>query len=160
VDTVAAKVPSKLRFQLSRRDLFDIIRITAAQRPLRRVALPALAGFVFLGHAVDGNYGKGLVWAFTVAALYWGVSHLMFLLNVYGAANESLLAAQEIELQDDQMVVTSEHSTEKFLKPDVPDVKIAGSHLEITTDTGKLVFLERSFEDPQDYQTLKNWLKG
>ena len=150
----------RLNFQLSRRDLYDIIRITASQRPFRRMALPALAGFVFLGHAVDGNYGKGVLWAVIVAALYWGVSHLMFLLNVYGAANESLLAAQEIELLDDQLVVTSEHSTETFAKPEPSEVKVAGSHLIVTTGMGKLVFLERSFDDQQDYQILRNWLKG
>lgn len=120
--------------------------------------MPALAGFVFLGHAFDGNYGKGLVWAVTVGALYWGVSQLMFWLNVYGAGNVTLLASQEIELQDDQMVVTSEHSTEKFLKPEPPDIHVADEHLVITTSTGKLVFLERSFEAPEDYMALRNWL--
>ncbi len=150
----------RLTFQLSRRDLYDIIRITAAQRPFRRVALPALAGFVFLGHAIDGNYGKGLVWAVTVGALYWGVSQFMFWLNVYGVGNETLLAPQEMELQDDLMVVTSEHSREEFLKPDTLDVKTTDEHLVITTITGKLVFLKRSFEDPEDFQTLKDWLKG
>jgi hypothetical protein len=30
----------------------------------------------------------------------------------------------------------------------------------ISTSTGKLVFLERSFDDPEDFQTLKNWLKN
>jgi hypothetical protein len=151
---------SRLKFQLTRRDLYDIIRITAAQRPFRRVAMPALAGFVFLGHAIDGNYDKGLVWAVLMGALYWGVSHFMFWINVYGAGNETLLAPQEIELQDDQIVVTSEHSTEKFLKPDAVDVRFTDEHLVISTSTGKLVFLERSFDDVEDFQTLKNWLKS
>jgi hypothetical protein len=151
---------SRLKFQLTRRDLYDIIRITAAQRPFRRVAMPALAGFVFLGHAIDGNYDKGLVWAVLMGALYWGISHFMFWINVYGAGNETLLAPQEIELQDDQIVVTSEHSTEKFLKPDAVDVRLTDEHLVISTSTGKLVFLERSFDDPEDFQTLKNWLKN
>ena len=150
--------PRRFRFAHSRKDLYDIIRITAAQRPFRRVSMPALAGFVFLGHAIDGNYDKGLIWAVIMGALYWGISHFMFLLNVYGAANESLLAPQEIELQDDQMVITSEHVTEKFLKPDASDVKAANEHVVITTSTGKLVFLQRSFEVPGDFQILKDWL--
>jgi len=120
--------------------------------------MPALAGFVFLGHAIDGNYDKGLVWAVIVGALYWGISHIMFWINIYGAGNETLLAPQEIELQEDQMVVTSEYSTEKFLKPDPSDVRIVDEHLVITTSTGKLVFLERSFEVPGDFNILKDWL--
>ena len=148
----------KLNFQLSRRDLYDIIRISAAQRPFRRVAMPALAGFVFLGHAIDGNYDKAIVWACIVGFLYWGISHAMYWLNVYGAANETLLAPQQIELLEDEMVVTSEYSTERFLKPDPADVKTAGEHLVITTSTGRLVFLEGSFEVPGDYQMLKSWL--
>ncbi|MDF1525183.1 MAG: hypothetical protein P1S59_02770 [bacterium] len=148
----------RLKFQHSRRDLYDIIRITASQRPFRRVAMPALAGFVFLGHAIDGNYDKGLVWAVLMGALYWSISHIMFWINVFGAGNVTLLAPQEIELQDDLMVVTSEHSTEKFLKPDTADVKVTNEHLVITTSTGKLVFLERSFEIPGDFEILKAWL--
>jgi hypothetical protein len=84
----------------------------------------------------------------------------MFWLNVYGAGNETLLAPQKIELQDDQMVVTSEYSTEKFLKPDASDVRVSDEHLVITTSTGKLVFLERSFDVPEDFKTLENWLKS
>jgi len=84
----------------------------------------------------------------------------MFLLNVYGAGNDSLLVPQEIELQDDQLVVTSEHSTEKFLRPDPSEVKTTGKYVVITTTTGKLVFLERSFDVPEDFQILKNWLKS
>jgi len=150
----------RLNFQLSRKDLYDIIRITASQRPFRRVAMPALAGFVFLGHAIDGNYDKGIVWAVLMGGLYWSISHIMYWINVYGAGNQTLLAPQEIELQDDQMVVTSEYTTEKFLKPDASDVRVADEHAVITTSTGKLVFLERSFEDVEDFQTLKNWLKS
>ena len=152
--------PDTLQFALSRKDLYDIIRITAGQRPFRRVAMPALAGFVFLGHAIDGNYDKGLVWAVVVGALYWGISHFMFWLNVYGAGNETLLAPQEIKLLDDSMIVTSEHSREEFLKPDTSDVRATDENLVITTITGKLVFLKRSFEDPEDFQTLTSWLKG
>jgi hypothetical protein len=126
---------SRLKFQLTRRDLYDIIRITASQRPFRRVAMPALAGFVFLGHAIDGNYDKGLIWAVVVGALYWSISHFMFWLNVYGAGNQTLLAPQEIM-----------------------DVKATDDYFVITTSTGKLVFLERSFEDPKDFQILKSWL--
>jgi len=148
----------RLNFQHSRRDLYEIIRITASQRPFRRVAMPALAGFVFLGHAIDGNYDKGLVWAVLMGALYWSISHIMFWLNVYGAGNVSLLAPQGIELQDDQMVVTSEHSTEKFLKPDASEVKAVDEYVVITTSTGKLVFLERSFENAEDFLLLKSWL--
>jgi len=122
--------------------------------------MPALAGFVFLGHAIDGNYDKGLVWAVLMGGLYWGISHFMFWINVYGAGNQTLLAPQEIELQDDLMVVTSEHTTEKFLKPEPPDIHVADEHLVITTSTGKLVFLERSFEVPEDFQTLKSWLQS
>ena len=150
----------KLTFQHSRRDLYDIIRITAAQRPFRRVAIPALAGFVFLGHAIDGNYDKAILWAVIVGLLYWGISHGMFWLNIYGAGNETLMAPQEIELQDDQMVVTSEYSTEKFLKPDTSDVKTTDDYVVITTSTGKLVFLERAFGNVEDYQILRNWLKS
>jgi hypothetical protein len=84
----------------------------------------------------------------------------MFWLHVYGTSNETLLAPQEIELTEDVMVVTSEHSTEKFLKPDPSDVKTGDDHLIITTITGKLVFMESSFENAEDYLILKNWLKG
>jgi hypothetical protein len=93
-----------------------------------------------------------------VGALYWSISHFMFWLNVYGAGNQTLLSPQEIELQEDQMVVTSEYSTERFLKPDTMDVKATDDYFVITTSTGKLVFLERSFEDPKDFQILKSWL--
>ena len=151
---------TRLKFQHSRRDLYDIIRITAAQRPFRRVAMPALAGFVFLGHAIDGNYDKAIVWACIVGFLYWGVSHFIFWLNIYGAGNETLMAPQEMELLNDMMVVTSEHSEEKFLKPDPLDVKVEDEHLVISTSTGKLVFLERAFEDAEDYRTLKSWLQS
>ena len=150
----------KIHFSHSRKDLYDIIRITAAQRPFRRVAMPALAGFVFLGHAIDGNYDKGIVWGVIIGFLFWGISHFMFWLNVYGAGNETLLVPQVMELTDDMMVVTSEHSEEKFLKPQPEDVRIFDDHLVITTSTGKLVFLERSFDEPQDFQTMKSWLKG
>ncbi|UCF89552.1 MAG: hypothetical protein JSV70_04795 [bacterium] len=149
---------TRLTFQLTRRDLYDIFRITAAQRPFRRVAMPGLALFVFLGHALDGNYDKGIVWAVIVGGLYWGVSQIMYLLHVYGAANESLLSPQQIVLSDELMAVTSEYSREEFLKPDPSDVHVAQEYLVIATSTGRLVFLKRSFHDPQDYEELKNWL--
>ena len=148
----------KLTFQLTRRDLYRIIRIIAGQRPFRKVAMPGLAGLVFLGHALDGNYGKGLVWAVLVALLYWGVSQIMFLLHVYGASNQTLLVPQEIALSEDRMVVTSEHSREELMKPEAADVRVFGHHVVITTSSGKLVFLERSFDAPGDYQKLKSWL--
>jgi hypothetical protein len=157
-ESVSTKPTQRLGFALSRKDLFDIIRITASQRRFRRIAMPGLAGLVFLGHAIDGNYDKGIAWAIIVGFLYWSISHIMFWLNVYGAGNETLLAPQEIELLDDMMVVTSEHSTEKFLKPDTLDVKATDEHVVITTSTGKLVFLERSFDEPESYRILKDWL--
>ena len=75
--------------------------------------MPGLAGFVFLGHAIDGNYDKGIAWAIIVGFLYWSISYIMFWLNVYGAGNETLLAPQEVELTEDMMVVTREHSTHR-----------------------------------------------
>lgn len=150
----------RLTFQYSRKDLYDVFSITAAQRPFRRVAMPALAGFVFLGHAIDGNYDKAIIWAVIVAFLYWSISHGMYWLHVYGAANETLMAPQELELLDDMMVVTSEYSTEKFLKPDPLDVHVDDEHVVVSTSTGKLVFLEGSFEKAEDYLSLKGWLKS
>jgi hypothetical protein len=148
-----------LEFQLSKKDLFGIVRISAARRPLRKVAVPVLAGLVFLGHSLDGDYLEGLLWAVGVAVLYWGLSNLMYILNVYGAANDSFLAPQQIILQEDQMVVTSEHSAEEFARPDPSEVKTAEKYLVIGAGKSSLVFLKRSFKKPEDYETLKNWLK-
>jgi hypothetical protein len=147
-----------LKFQLSRRDLYGIVRINAARRVFRKVAVPLLSGFVFLGHSLDGEYLEGLVWAVGVAVLYWGASNIMYILNVYGAANETLLVPQEITLHEDRMVVNSEHSTEDFARPDPADVKAGDRHLVITMDSGSLVFLKRSFKTPGDFQVLKDWM--
>ena len=73
---------------------------------------------------------------------------------------ERFLHPQEMELVDDMMVVTSEHSEEKFLKPDPLDVKVEDEHVVISTSTGKLVFLERAFDNAEDYRTLKSWLQS
>ncbi|MDF1536700.1 MAG: hypothetical protein P1S46_09415 [bacterium] len=148
----------KLKFQLTRRDLYEVIRITASRRPLRRIALPGLAGLVLIGHTMDGNYLKGVIWAVAVAGLYWGVSQGMFLLHTYGGNNETLLVPQEIQLFDDRMVVTSEHGTEEFARPEPGSVRPAGSHLLIDTGGGSLVFLKGSFVDPGDYEILRSWL--
>ncbi|UCG39105.1 MAG: hypothetical protein JSV00_02405 [bacterium] len=150
-----------LRFRLSRRDLYDIIRVNAASRPFRKVAMPALAGFVFLGHAVDGNYLKGALWAGGVAAIFWGVSQLMYLLYAYGGANETLLAPQEIELRDGTMIVTSEHSREQFPRPEPEAVKVSGGFLVVSRgERDRLVFTRRSFEREEDFQALKGWMVG
>lgn len=158
MDQITVLEDPVLKFRLSRKDLYSIVRITAARRPLRKVAVPALAGFVFLGHSLDGRYIEGLVWGAGVAALYWGLSNLMYLLNVYGSSNESFLVPQEITLHEDKMVVTSEHSTEEFTRPDQMDVKSAAKHLVIDMGKNSLVFLKRSFEVPGDFQVLKDWL--
>jgi len=160
VDQVQGTGGTGLRFQLSRKDLYRIVRINASRRPLRKVAVPALAGLVFLGHALDGKYVDGLLWGAGVAALYWGLSNLMYILNVYASGNESFFVPQEITLHDDRMVVTSENSTEEFHRPDPGDVKTAENHLAIAMGRNSLVFLKRSFESPEDYQILKEWLKN
>lgn len=150
---------TRIKFQLSRKDLYAIVRLKAAQRTFRRVAVPALAGFVFLGHSMDGRYVEGLLWAAGVAVAYWGVSNLMYILHVYGAANESLLVPQEIDLHEDRLVITSEHSREEFTRPYPSEVKAAEKYVVIGTGKSSLVFLKRSFKKPEDYETLMNWLK-
>jgi hypothetical protein len=160
VNIVPAGDGTSLKFQLSKKDLYNIVRVNASTRPFRKIAAPALAGFVFLGHSIDGQYLRGLVWAVAVVALYWGVSQLMFLLHVYGAANETFLVPQEIALHPDRMVVSSEHSTEEFPRPKPSDVKAAEKHLLIATDRTNLVFVKRSFGRPEDYGVLTAWLRG
>lgn len=149
-----------LHFTLSRRDLYEIVRITGSRRTFRRIAIPALAIFIFLGHAMDGNYVKGVLWAVGVAVLYWGISQVMFLIHVYGASNETLLVPQEILLQDDKMVVTSEHSQEIFDRPAPGNVDATEDRLVVRMDGSFLVFLKRSFSNPGDFLILRNWLKG
>ncbi len=150
-----------VRFRLSRWDLYRIVRLTASQKPFKKVALPGLAGFVFLGHAVDGNYLKGIMWAGIVAALYWGISNLMYLLHVYGGGNETLLVPQEISLFDDRMVVQSEHSREEFPKPGPREVKAAGNYLIFAREDGtRLIFIKGSFEDPGGFEELRRWAES
>lgn len=157
---VPVKNSPNLKFQLSRKDLYSIVRINARRRTFRKVAVPTLAGLVFLGHSLDGKYMEGLVWALGVAALYWGLSNLMFILNVYASANESFLVPQEITLHDDRMVVASEHSTEEFTRPDPAEVKVGDRYIVIPMGRSSLVFLKNSFEKPKDFEILRDWLKN
>ncbi len=148
-----------LEFKLSRWDLYQIVRLTASSRPFRKVAGPALVGFVFLGHAFDGNYLKGTVWAVAVGALFWGVSNIMFLLHIYGGGNDTLLVPQVLTLYDDRMVVESEHSREEFERPNPGHVKAHGRHLVVDREEGeRLIFLRSSFENPEDFENLKEWI--
>ena len=125
------------------------------------MAMPALAGFVFLGHAVDGNYVKGAAWACLVAALYWGISNLMFLLHIFAGGNETLLVPQEISLYDDRLVVESEHSREEFPKPRPEEVKVSGNHLVLSREGGeRLIFSRRSFESEAGFEQLEKWMKN
>ena len=149
-----------LAFQLDRKGLYETVRINAGRRLFRKLAAPALAGFVFLGHSIDGNYLKGLVWAIAIGLLYWGLSQAMFLLHVYGAVNETLLVPQRIRFQGERMLVVSEHGTEEFDRPDPSEVKVADSYLAVGKGKNSLVFVKRSFEKLEDFEVLKNWLKG
>ncbi len=149
-----------LSFQLDRKGLYETLRISAGRRVFRKVAPPVLAGFVFLGYSLDGQYLKGLAWAVAVGLLYWGLSQVMFLLHVYGAVNDTLLAPQQIRFQDDRLVVSSEYGTEEFDRPDSSDVKAADGYLTIAMGKNNLVFLKRSFGNPRDFEVLKGWLKG
>ena len=74
--------------------------------------------------------------------------------------NESLLVPQEITLSEDRMVVTSEHSTEEFPRPDPAEVTAGDKHLVVDRGKNRLVFLKSSFEGPEDFQVLKDWLKN
>ena len=149
-----------LSFQLSRKDLYSIVRVNAGRRVFRKVAAPALAGFVFLGHSIDGNYLKGFVWAVAIGILFWGLSQAMFLLHVYGAVNETLLVPQSIRLQEERMLVVSEHSTEEFDRPDPSDVTITEKYLAVAMGNTSLVFMKRSFANPEDFGELRKWLEG
>jgi hypothetical protein len=149
-----------LAFRLNRKDLYDAVRISAGQRVFRKVAPPALGVFVFLGHSIDGNYLKGFVWAVAVGFLYWGLSQIMFLLHVYGAGNETLLAPQQIRFQGNRLVVSSEYGTEEFDRPVPSDVKVTAKYLAVPMGKNSLVFLRRSFEKTDDFDVLKDWLTG
>lgn len=147
-----------LRFQLSRRDLYRTLRITAWSRPYRKVAVPFLAGIVFLGQAWDGKYLDGVLWGAGIAFLYWAVSNGMLLAYAYLAGNETLMVPQEIELRDNRMIVTSEHSREEFLRPPTAGVKAAGAYLVLERENGgSLIFLRSSFADEADFEALANW---
>ena len=150
----------ELTFQLDRKDLYDIIGITAGTSLFRKVAVPALAGLVLLGHSLDGNYVKGLLWALGVVLLYWGFSQGMILLHVFAGSNETLLVPQRIRLFEDRMLVTSEHSEEEFSRPDPSEVKTTARYLLIPMGKNSLVFMKGSFPDPGEFRILKNWLLG
>jgi hypothetical protein len=159
VEAGTTKSIGRLEFQLNRWDLYQIVRLTASARPFRKVAGPALVGFVFLGHAIDGNYLKGSVWAIAVGALFWGISNIMFLLHVYGGGNETLLVPQVLTLYMDRVVVESEHSREEFERPNPGHVKVHERHLIITREErDRLIFLRSSFPEPGDFETLKTWV--
>jgi len=149
-----------IAFRLDRKDLYETVRINAGRRLFRKLAAPALAGFVFLGHSIDGNYLKGLVWAIAIGLLYWGLSQAMFLLHVYGAVNETLLVPQRIRFQGERMLVVSEHGTEEFDRPDPSEVKVADRYLAVAMGKNSLVFVKRSFGKPGDFEVLRSWLKG
>ncbi len=151
---------NELTFQLSRRDLYDIICITAGTSLFRKVAVPVLAGMVLLGHSLDGNYLKGLLWALGIVLLYWGFSQGMILLHVFAGSNETLLAPQQICLLEDRILVTSEHSDEEFSRPDPSGVKTTDRYLLIPMGKNSLVFMKRSFRDPEEFEALKSWMLG
>lgn len=150
----------ELTFQLDRKDLYDIIGIIAGTRLFRKVAIPVLAGLVFLGHSLDGNYLKGLLWGLGVVFLYWGFSRGMILLHVFAGSNETLLVPQQVRLIKDRMFVSSEHSEEDFSRPDPSEVKTTDRYLLIPMGKNSLVFMKRSFPDPGEFEVLKNWLLG
>ena len=152
--------PRELAFQLDRKDLFDTFRVMAGNRPLRKAAIPLLAGFVFLGHSLDGNYVKGLVWALGVGLLYWGFSLVMIFLSVFASSNETLLVPQRIRIFRDRMCVFSEHSREEFMRPPPSRVRAADRHVLIPMGRNSLVFMRRSFPEPGDYEALTDWLLG
>jgi hypothetical protein len=150
-----------LKFQLDRKDFHIIVRLTAAQRSFRKMAPYFIAGFVFLGHAADGNYLKGLVWGVGVAALFLGLSRFLYFLHVYLGRNESFLVQQQLSLFPDELVVESESSREVFPKPLFKDVTEGKGYLILKRDDEtSLIFIERSFEEPGGFQLLKNWLRA
>jgi hypothetical protein len=124
------------------------------------VAGPALAAFVFIGHSLDGNHFKGLVWALAIWLLYWGLTQAMFLLHVYGAVNETLLAPQRIRLSEDRMQVISDYGTDEFDRPSPSDVTIRDEYAAVAMGKNSLVFMKRSFEDLGDFEVLRKWMEG
>jgi len=150
-----------LKFQLNRKDFHMIVRLTAAQRNFRKMAPYFIAGFVFLGHAADGNYLKGLAWGAGVAALFMGLSRLLYFLHVYLGSNESFLVQQQLSLFPAELVVESENSREVFPKPGFRDVTEGKGYLILKKDNGtSLIFIERSFEEPGGFQELMTWMRG
>ncbi len=157
----SAEAEAILKFQIDRKDLHMIVRLTAAQRSFRKMAPYFIAGFLFIGHAADGNYLKGLVWGAGVAALFLGLSRFLYLLHVYLGSNESFLVPQQLALFPDELVVESENSREVFPKPGFSDVTEGKGYLVLKRDDGtSLIFIERSFEKPGQYKELKNWMRG
>jgi len=150
----------ELVFQLSRVDLYNIVRITARTRLLPKLTVPLVAGVILLGHSLDGNYLKGLVWAAGAALVYWGFSQILIFLHVYAPSNETLLVPQRIRLFQDRMAVSSEHSEEEFFRPDPSGVKAVDRYLLIPMGKNSLVFMRRSFSDPEDFERLKKWVLG
>ena len=150
----------ELAFHPDRKDLYHAVRISASRRLFRKVAAPALAGFVFLGHSIDGNHLKGLVWAIAIGLLYWGISQAMFLLHIYGAVNETLLVPQRIRFEGDRMMVFCEHGTEEFNRPDASDVTVTEGYTAVAMGKSSLVFMKRSFQYPGDFGVLTDWLMG
>lgn len=152
---------SVLNFQLDRKDLYTIVRLTAAQRTFRKMAPYFIAGFVFLGHSADGNYVKGLIWGAGVAALFLCLSRFFYFLHVYLGSNESFLVPQQLSLFPEELVVESESSREVFPRPGQRDITEGKGHLILKTNDGaNLIFIERSFNEPAQYQTLKDWVRN
>ena len=149
-----------LVFQLSRKDLYEVFRVTAGKSLLRKLAIPVLAGMVLLGHSLDGNYVKGLVWALGLILLYPGLSRALILLHVFGSSNETLLVPQKIRILEDRMLVSSEHSREEFPRPYPSEVRVTEKYLLFPMGKNSLVFPKRSFQDPVDFEALKQWARG
>lgn len=150
---------SPISFRLDRRDLYTIIRLTAVKRPFRKVAPYAIAGFVFLGHAADGNYLKGAAWGLGVAGLFAGLSQIMYLLYVYLASNETFLVQQQIFLLPEEMIIKSEHSREVFPKGQFQGAAEGRGYLKLKRKEGEdLIFVQRSFEEPERFHELKRWI--
>ena len=150
----------ELIFQLSRGNLYSIVRITAGTRLFRKLTVPLVAGIILLGHSLDGNYVKGLFWAAGAVLLYWGFSQILIFLHVFASSNETLLVPQKVRLFQDRMAVSSEHSEEEFVRPDPSAVKAVDRYLLIPMGKNSLVFMRRSFSDPEDFERLKKWALG
>ncbi len=161
VNDTLAEPEAILKFQLDRKDFHKIVRLTAAQRTFRKMAPYFIAGFVFLGHAADGNYLKGLAWGVGIAALFLGLSRFLYFLHVYLGSNESFLVQQQLSLFPDELLVESESSKEVFSKPAFKDVTEGKGYLILKRDDEtSLIFIERSFEEPAQYQRLISWIHG